>query len=260
MRIASLAASAAALVAIAAPAQAAEPTPAIFSLNTGNNNNVTDGNARFFSATSAQLGTYNVRVTAWTLQKVNNVTYIRDSKLMVYNPAGLAIISGDDNGGDNNQHTIDNEGQKDFLVLQFDRNVKLTTAKFTTYSVLGADPKDSDATIMVGDSNVFYQNSIASLLNDKNSSVLSTVFNKGSWESLGGATDNTRDINPNRLYGDIWLIGASFVNADGRIDGFKLSNLAVIPEPATWAMMIGGLGLVGGIARRRKAVNRATAA
>jgi hypothetical protein len=259
MRIASLAASAAALIAISAPVQAAEPTPAIFNLGTGNNNNVADGNARFFSATSAQLGTYNVRITGWSLQKVNGVTYIRDSKLMVYSPAGLSIISGDDDNGADNQHTIDNEGWKDFLVLQFDRNVKLTTASFTTYSVVGSNPKDSDATIMAGDTSLAYTSSLTSLLNDKNSSVLSTVFNKGSWESLGGATDNTRDINPNRVFGDIWLIGASFTNADGKIDGFKLNNLAVIPEPATWAMMIGGFGLVGGMARRRNAVTRAIA-
>jgi len=32
-------------------------------------------------------------------------------------------------------------------------------------------------------------------------------------------------------------------------------NLAAVPEPATWAMMIGGFGLVGGAMRRRRSSN-----
>ncbi|MBS3962622.1 MAG: PEPxxWA-CTERM sorting domain-containing protein [Sandarakinorhabdus sp.] len=36
---------------------------------------------------------------------------------------------------------------------------------------------------------------------------------------------------------------------------FKVSgdSLALVPEPATWAMMIAGFGLVGGALRRRRA-------
>ncbi len=44
-------------------------------------------------------------------------------------------------------------------------------------------------------------------------------------------------------------------NADGKIDGFKFKNLIVsssaVPEPATWAMMILGFGMVGSGMRRR---------
>jgi hypothetical protein len=36
-------------------------------------------------------------------------------------------------------------------------------------------------------------------------------------------------------------------------------NLAAVPEPASWAMMIGGFGLVGGTLRRRRPAHRAVA-
>jgi hypothetical protein len=45
------------------------------------------------------------------------------------------------------------------------------------------------------------------------------------------------------------LVGAMF---ESSANSFEFDNIATaVPEPATWAMMIGGLGLVGGFARRR---------
>ena len=43
------------------------------------------------------------------------------------------------------------------------------------------------------------------------------------------------------------------------LDGVNLS-LSAVPEPASWAMMIGGFGLVGGAMRRRRAVAAAALA
>jgi hypothetical protein len=40
------------------------------------------------------------------------------------------------------------------------------------------------------------------------------------------------------------------IEGNGFRDG-SASGLAAVPEPATWAMMIGGFGLVGAVARRR---------
>jgi len=42
--------------------------------------------------------------------------------------------------------------------------------------------------------------------------------------------------------------GYTFTSAQA----FQLAGLASVPEPATWAMMIGGFGLVGGAMRRRR--------
>ena len=49
----------------------------------------------------------------------------------------------------------------------------------------------------------------------------------------------------------------SFTERDGAGNaGVLLDDVSVVavPEPATWAMMIAGFGLVGGVARRRRAV------
>ncbi|PTR05196.1 putative secreted protein with PEP-CTERM sorting signal/MYXO-CTERM domain-containing protein, partial [Nitrosospira sp. Nsp5] len=40
------------------------------------------------------------------------------------------------------------------------------------------------------------------------------------------------------------------LNEDYRI---RLSGVSVVPEPETYAMLLAGLGLVGAMARRRKA-------
>ena len=45
----------------------------------------------------------------------------------------------------------------------------------------------------------------------------------------------------------------SFVDdaADGA--GLKLNLSSAVPEPATWAMMIAGFGMIGAMVRRRRA-------
>ena len=62
---------------------------------------------------------------------------------------------------------------------------------------------------------------------------------------------------------DIWLTESEAASLTGlqfrsNTNAFEFDNLAfgAVPEPATWAMMIGGFGLVGGAMRRR---NRSTA-
>jgi hypothetical protein len=52
-----------------------------------------------------------------------------------------------------------------------------------------------------------------------------------------GTTNTTAGVNPFTITGDVTLI-----------------PVALVPEPATWAMMIAGIGLAGGALRRRQRV------
>lgn len=249
MRNNALAVAASVAATVVVPAQAsAALVPAVFNFASSNaNNNVVDGNARTFVATSSQLGTFRVRVTGWSLETTSQGTFVRDSKLTMYD-GGLGVISGDDGNGDNNRHTIDNHTRKDFLILQFDRKVQFLTGTFNTYSVYGGT-KDSDAIIKNGLTNLAWNSGLN--LNNQSLSVLNALFN-GSHVSLTGLTgNNTRNINPDGHMGNIWLIGSDWTNTDRKIDGFKLGKLAVVPEPETWAMMIAGFGMAGAAIRRR---------
>jgi hypothetical protein len=53
---------------------------------------------------------------------------------------------------------------------------------------------------------------------------------------------------------------ADFNNTSTKvIDGFKITNLGVVPEPATWTMIIVGFGLMGAALRRSRALTTAAA-
>ncbi|MBK9444344.1 MAG: PEP-CTERM sorting domain-containing protein [Comamonadaceae bacterium] len=43
------------------------------------------------------------------------------------------------------------------------------------------------------------------------------------------------------------------IEADGLLDRVSVSAVSSVPEPETYAMMLAGLGLIGTIARRRRA-------
>lgn len=96
-----------------------------------------------------------------------------------------------------------------------------------------------------------------------------------------GAAFNLANASTAALYNDALTAISGFTAADFNLDGvFKLTQLGVengrgvidvqngttmwspssgvIPEPATWAMMIAGFGLVGAAARRRRPTAMAT--
>ncbi len=223
----------------------------VFGLTGGSSSvNGADGNARLFSATSGGA-TLNLRVTGWSLTSPSILGLVRDSYLGLYS-SGLGVTSGDESGS-GSTHTADNQNRYDFFVLQFDKPVSLVSGTFTPFSLGGY--LDTDATVGFGTTSAPWNSQPA--LNNQNFLTLSGVFNGGFSTLTGNGTPNTRLLNPAANIGNIWLVGAAFDNADRRTDAFKFSNLTVsgstsVPEPATWAMMIFGFGLVGSAMRRRQ--------
>lgn len=187
-------------------------------------------------------GEVSVRASAWS---VNDWTLIESATLGNY-AGGLGVS----NGGHDNSHTVDNWGNLDFLMLQFDQSVALDKAGFATgwHSM-----NDTDATIGVGDLTIPFTTQPG--LNGWPAIVLLAEFSfheSGAW---GRSGDDIRGINPNTSFGNTWLIGASADSPDKFKDGFKLSGVSynvvtpAVPEPSTWLMLILGFGFVGGMLR-----------
>lgn len=233
-----------AALSLAAPVSAAE---VILGLTGNSEISGAHGNGRFFSGANGTT-TVNVRASGWSIDG----STIRDSFLGAYGP-GLGVTSGDDEGGYQNTHVIDNLTRRDFVLLQFDQAVQLVSGNFTTYRLPGAIG-DSDATIGFGTTTSDWRNQLA--LNNKDVSALDAMFS-GSVTSIGFSYGGTRDFSTGNATGNLWLVGADFVNLDRKADGFKFGDLTVnsvesaVPEPATWAMMLIGFGAVGHSMRRR---------
>lgn len=237
--------AAAGSLAVASPAFAAQ---FVFPMTGSSATSGTHGNSRTFTATSGSE-TLTVRATGWSLTSANSAGVVYDSFLGAFSN-GLGVTSGDEDGS-SNTHVTDNQNRFDFIVFQFDRPVVLESARFTTYTFNGV--RDGDATIGFGNTALPYTSQPA--LDGQGFASLQSLFGGGFSTSLGGG--GTRLLNSGGNVGNIWLVGAAFNNADGKIDGFKLSNVTVsspVPEPATWMMMIAGFGLVGAMMRRRRSI------
>ena len=81
-------------------------------------------------------------------------------------------------------------------------------------------------------------------------------FSNGSFRSSGGNSDGARTLALsylNKITSGIWTAPTGHLkmlyapNSQSQL-------LSAVPEPSTWAMMIGGFGLIGGLARRRSRV------
>jgi len=93
--------------------------------------------------------------------------------------------------------------------------------------------------------------------------TLSNTLNLGEWEGLS-TTFNTGSATSVQLF--LRNAQSAFSGNDFAVDDIHLSTTSIVnptpavPEPASWAMMIGGLGLAGGFMRRRAHPARVAAA
>ncbi len=220
-----------------------------FDLNGNDALNGSYGNARTFTS-----GGINVRVSAWQATP-NGGSYSVASAYLARFGNGLGVTGAGDNNGGDNLHTIENQGRFDFVLLQFDRSVTLNGATLNPYWINGS--YDNDAFVSAGMTNLAW----TSTINLASQGALATaLFANGASIKSSSGTPSARSFASYGQAGNVWIVGADFFNRDG-LDGFKLDDLkvtAAIPEPATWAMMIGGFGLVGvGMRRRRPLVQYA---
>lgn len=216
----------AALIATAAPT-AASAALVTFDF-TGGNTSTWGSVGNTMTFTQAGL---SVTVSAWSKSgSTVNAAYLgRYDK-------GLGVT----NGVNDDSHTVDNSGNYDFLVFKFNQTVEAESAIFAAFG-------DTDASIGVGNAASY------SITNWASVQSLFGTFEDNSGTSSGGS----RAINITNEQGNLLFVGAGLGNV-GNNDYFKLSKLTVntvappaVPEPATWAMMIAGFGLVGASLRRR---------
>ena len=168
--------------------------------------------------------------------------------------SGLGVTNNDEgNGTSNNNHTIDNLGQRDFVLLIFNQAVNIQSAVLTPFDI-SPTANDNDAWVS-------YAN-LAGLFTSPTPTAV--PLNSTLWALLNGNDYNVQgnmtspygtSLNSSGFYGNAWLIGAGNPNPDRNDDGFKLSSIVVnpgpsVPEPATWAMMLIGFGAVGYSMRR----------
>ena len=222
---------------------------------------------RVFTVTVGSM-TVKVRVTAWSTSGVMNSSNVTKGGVHVYSN-GLGVTSSGE-GSSSPQHAVDNAGNKDFLIFQFDQPVELESAKFTTYNA-GSTRTDGDATIAYGSTTGNWM--VDPLAANSNYGQLAALFGNSfaasNVNSTSGQTATTRLLNAGNNSGNLWLIGSSFNNPNENcrrdrstvcFDGFKLSQLSVqsaVPEPSTWMMMLIGFGFVG-FSMRRRSRNHAT--
>jgi len=218
-------------VSVMAPTSASAAT---FLFSGGNNSDGTVGNVRTFTGSD---GT-KVEVTAYATDGSN----LSAGAVGWYSP-GLGTL----NGPNDNSHTVDNSGLVDILVFQFDKVVTVDKVGLVEFG-------DTDINYDIGSTNVAFN----STLTFANLTAFTNAFGaiNTSILSNGNGTSGDRDINPSNLSGNLFYVAAAFSNS-GSNDSFKVNGITFtaappVPEPATWAMMIGGLGLVGMSMRRRK--------
>ncbi len=193
----------------------------------GNNNSNSYGTPGNTISSTATSGTTSVSMiaSAWSTISGNTVA----SWLGNY-PEGLGVKNA---AGD--QNSVDNFAGVDFVLLQFSRPVSLTSAFVTSkgYPAFGQPVKDADFIASFGNTSATLAGSIVSTV-APNFTGLRAI-------ATGGET------------GKFWAITAG--GTDRTWDSFKIGQITAtaVPEPATWALMILGMGAIGVALRSRRA-------
>lgn len=242
-----LCAAAVAAIASAAPASAAT------ALLTGAS--TTSGNSLLYSSGSVNFSVTGLSYSGASFSAANTPTVSKPGKFS----EGLGVQpSGDD------RHTVDNSKGWDFLLIRFDTAVALDGAIFANANWYNDYRADTDASISFGNfaftPALTYATNLTGTAKTNFYNGVKAQFGANMFSSnttTNGTSSRTFNDGVNPNVSNVWIIGSSVINADKRIDSFKLKSISWtvpvrgVPEPSTWAMLILGMGAVGGAMRRR---------
>jgi PEP-CTERM motif len=231
-------------IAVAAPASAAT-----FDLSSGG---AVSGAIRSYTSTTDAT----LKLQASGFSFVNSA--LATATLGTYGE-GLGITNSLEGGAP--AHTVDNYQATgtafDFILLVFNKAVNISSATLSPFAVT-TTAQDNDAFRSYGNlANAFQNAPVAvSLAN------VQSIANNASGANVAGQNTNSTGLtalNAPNAYANVWIVGAArsgYNVIDSTADGFKLKGLTVtaqaVPEPATWGMMIGGMGIAGMALRRRR--------
>jgi hypothetical protein len=193
-----------------------------------------------------------VQATAWSATRDQQGDYSITASYLGSYDKGLGVTSSTRYQSDDS-HTIDNNGRYDFVVLQFDQIVDIGNASLTAFG------RDLDISVAVQSlssawNSILGTSDLTALLNGH------TDINRS---NVNNGTTYQIDVNPLNVQGNTLLVAANLSGSDRddyfKFGALKLSTVPAVPEPATWAMMIAGFGLVGGAMRRRRKIDLVTA-
>jgi hypothetical protein len=239
----------AATVAVTAPAAIAAP---VYTLDTGASSTTScSGSAGTCFTFGSGADKINVHASGWTLS--SDTKSIASASLGVWD-AGMGVTSSGDYNGNYNLHAIDNLGSYDFVVLQFDKSVQLQSFGVTPYEIGNYGYVDSDVSFGSANSAAAWNSNPFS---SGNSSQLFNIIPLNSFTTNNTTSNSARTVTASGT-GNFWVVAARLGTNDNEYDNFKLDKIKftaspqAVPEPATWAMMILGMGAVGASLRRRK--------
>ena len=184
-----------------------------------------DGNSRTFTA-----GGLTMTATGWSIATVDAAT--RNAGYLGLYSAGLGVTNVPEDGS-GNTHTVDNQSGFDFVQMLFSQQVRVLSVTVTAFSLGGST--DRDITVSFGD---WY-------------SAPRSAYDTSS-------TTNPFTHNITQGFGSSQLNVFASLTSTGNIDAFKITQVVVettsVPlPPAAWAglALMGGLGVVGAVRRRR---------
>ena len=191
-------------------------------------------------------GNLTLQVTAHKFavapNSLTSLSQLTGSGLVSVASVGLGVA-----GGANSQLDTNTASARESLLISSDKAFSLSGLKLTS-----ADSNDTLQIYGVGN-----DGTLTSLGFDGN--IRSGLAGAASFVNSAGDTTALTFLTETAFYKSFLFttrVGGDVVYGGGRGQGYLIQSLTAdaVPEPATWAMLITGFGLVGAAARRRRAI------